>query len=197
MNYLAHLHLANDDGAFLVGNLMGDFVRGQVARLALPEPMRAGIRLHRRIDTLTDRHPATVSARRRLRRHRRMAGVLVDIAFDHFLARHWSRYSSERLERFTARSYAVLTAHACWLPPRLNRMLPRMAAEDWLGRYRHPTTLKRVVAGLSRRASRPELLHGGAEEMLEHYDGLEADFHALFPDLEAAARQWRNSHGYH
>lgn len=192
MNYLAHLYLADDDGPFLVGNLMGDFVRGRVAQLDLPEPIRDGIRLHRRIDSLTDRHPATARARRRLQRHRRAAGILVDIAFDHFLARRWRRYSSERLERFTARSYAVLAAHERWLPPRLTRMLPRMSAEDWLGSYRHQATLERVVAGIARRLSRPELVHAGADEVLEHYDALEADFHELFPDLRDAARNWRS-----
>ncbi len=192
MNYLAHLYLAGDDGAFLVGNLLGDFVRGRVAGMDFPEPIRDGIRLHRRIDSLTDRHPATARARCRLPRHRRVAGILVDIAFDHFLARGWSRYSSEPLTQFTARSYAVLAAHERWLPPRLRGMLPRMAAEDWLGGYRHPETLPRVVAGVGPRLSRPELLTGGAGEVLAHYQELEADFHELFPDLQNEARVWRS-----
>lgn len=50
MNYLAHLYLAPDDDESLLGNLMGDFVKGPLDGRFSPG-IAAGIRLHRHIDS--------------------------------------------------------------------------------------------------------------------------------------------------
>lgn len=192
MNYLAHLLLAGEGGLFMVGNLAGDFVRGRVEGLDVPDPMRDGIRLHRRIDSISDQHPLSRRARRRLNRSR-VGAVLVDVAFDHFLARHWNRFSDDALERFSQRAYTTLEAHHAYLPTRLQRILPRMVRDDWLTAYRHPESLVIVIDGMARRLSRPALLAGGGDAVLHHYDALEADFLAFFPALERASREWRTT----
>lgn len=135
MNYLAHLHLAPDNPAARVGNLLGDFLKPSHA-LHLPPALQQGMALHRRIDSHTDRHPLVMQSKSRIAPiRRRYAGILVDIFYDHFLARHWARFCSMPLADFTRRSYAELQAHRQWLPPRLLEILPRMQAEDWLLSY--------------------------------------------------------------
>ncbi|MQM36764.1 Acyl carrier protein phosphodiesterase [wastewater metagenome] len=185
MNFLAHAYLAGDDDpAFLAGNLMGDFVRG-TPDPALPAAVRAGIRLHRRVDAFTDRHPVVRDARRRFPPpHRRAAGIILDMAFDHFLARDWASHHPTALPTFTRGAYTALERQGRHLPPRLAAILPRMRDGDWLAAYADfdstVAALERMAARLSRRR---EMLRGAGPTLTALYPALEADFHAFFPAL--------------
>jgi hypothetical protein len=120
MNYLAHLHLAPDDAAARVGNLLGDFLKPSHAG-HLPQALQQGMALHRQIDSHTDSHPLVARSKQRIAaERRRYAGILVDIFYDHFLAQHWPRFSSMPLADFTAaampncRPIASGCRRACW-----------------------------------------------------------------------------------
>ena len=110
MNYLAHLHLGGPQPAQLLGSLYGDFVKGPLdGRFATD--VEAAIRLHRRIDAFTDRHPRVRAACARFPvERRRYAGILLDLFFDHCLARCWGDYADEPLAHFSARVYRALAA---------------------------------------------------------------------------------------
>lgn len=187
MNYLAHLHLGGSQPAQLLGSLYGDFVKGPLAG-RWPADIEAAIRLHRRIDAFTDTHPLILAAKARFpSERRRMAGVLLDVFFDHCLARDWEQFSDEPLSVFTGRVYGVLSATPT-LPERLARIAPRMAAQDWLGSYRDFVVLQDVVQGMARRLSRPALLDGAWGEMQGLYEPLGADFREFYPALLAHVR---------
>jgi acyl carrier protein phosphodiesterase len=184
MNYLAHLHLGGDAPAQLLGSLYGDFVKGPLAG-QWPADIEAAIHLHRRIDVFTDSHPLQAQARARFApERRRYSGILLDVFFDHCLARNWADYAAEPLPRFTGRVYQVLAAEPL-LPERLAHIAPRMAAQDWLGSYREFAVLEQVVAGIDRRLSRPGLLAGGAAELERLYQPLLEDFRQFYPELQA------------
>ncbi|SDI31700.1 Acyl carrier protein phosphodiesterase [Pseudomonas delhiensis] len=186
MNYLAHLHLGGSQPAQLLGSLYGDFVKGPLAG-RWPADVEAAIRLHRRIDAFTDSHPLVHAAKLRFPAgRRRLAGVLLDVFFDHCLARDWDTFSNEPLSEFTRRVYGVLN-QTPQLPERLARIAPRMAAQDWLGSYRDFAVLQDVLAGMARRLSRPGLLDGAWEELAERYQVLSDDFRAFYPQLLALA----------
>lgn len=187
MNYLAHLHLGGDAPAQLLGSLYGDFVKGPL-RGQWPADIEAAIQLHRRIDVFTDRHPLQQQARARFSpQQRRYAGIVLDVFFDHCLARHWSDYAHEPLSHFTGRVYRVLATERS-LPERLAWIAPRMAAQDWLGSYREFAVLEQVVQALDRRLSRPGLLLGSLAELERLYQPLVEDFHAFYPQLLAFAQ---------
>ncbi|WP_028240627.1 acyl carrier protein phosphodiesterase [Stutzerimonas azotifigens] len=187
MNYLAHLHLGGSRPDELLGSLYGDFVKGPLHGRWGPG-IEAGIRLHRRIDAFTDAHPLVLRAKARFPAgRRRFAGILVDLFFDHCLAAHWSAYADEPLDGFTARVYRAL-ADTPELPGRLALIAPRMAAQDWLGSYRDFAVLEAVLAGMSRRLSRPEGLAGSLAELQQLYRPLTEDFHQFYPQLQAFAR---------
>jgi acyl carrier protein phosphodiesterase len=141
------------------------------------------------VDRFTDAHPIPRASRNRIGpERRRYGGVLVDVFYDHFLARHWSEFHPEPLDRFTARCYAALRAHEPVLPERLRLALPHMVEHDWLGSYREVDGIALTLARLSRRVRRENPLAGGAEELIRHYDALEADFRAFLPDLVREVR---------
>ncbi|GAB3377514.1 acyl carrier protein phosphodiesterase [Azotobacter armeniacus] len=183
MNYLAHLHLGGRQPADLLGSLYGDFVKGPLQG-RWPTDIEAAIRLHRRIDAFTDNHPVVRRARARFPEgRRRYAGILLDVFFDHCLARYWADYAVEPLPVFTARVYALLAGEA-QLPGRLAELAPRMAQQDWLGSYHDFAVLERVLMGMQRRLSRPEGLAGALDELERLYRPLSDDFRVFYPQLQ-------------
>lgn len=184
MNFLAHLYLSGPDDDDLVGNLLGDFIKGPLADT--PPRYRDGIELHRRIDSFTDDHVTVATSRRRIEgERRRFAGVIVDMCYDHFLARDWDQHTDEPLEAFSARVYGLLRERRDHLPPRLARALPWMQRQDWLVSYREPAGIALALNGIGRRLKRGNALSGAGDELLTHYEGLGEDFRAFFPELEA------------
>jgi acyl carrier protein phosphodiesterase len=114
MNYLAHLLLSDAADLPLAGGVLGDFVRGPVGDRFPPE-LGCSIRLHRRIDTVTDAHPAVIAACAAFPDHsRRYAGVLLDMILDHCLARDWPRYDDRELTQFVTQSCRSIREHASW-----------------------------------------------------------------------------------
>jgi acyl carrier protein phosphodiesterase len=110
MNYLAHLHLGGQRPGQLLGSLYGDFVKGRLQGQFVPD-VEAGIRLHRSIDIYTDSHPLVGAALSRFSlTRRRYAGIVLDVFFDHCLARDWAQYADRPLELFTRDVYRVLAA---------------------------------------------------------------------------------------
>lgn len=188
MNYLAHLHLGGPAPHQLLGSLYGDFVKGPLDG-RWPQTIEAGIRLHRRIDLFTDTHPLVRDARALFpAARRRVSGILLDLFFDHCLARDWADYAEVPLPAFTGQVYRVLADQAA-LPGALARIAPRMAEQDWLGSYREFDTLAAVVGGMSRRLSRPELLAGGFDELAERYQPLSDHFRRFYPELQRFVAQ--------
>jgi len=191
MNHLAHARLAGPEPIDIAANLMGDFVRGRLEGRFAPR-VEAGLRLHRAVDSFTDAHPVHARSRARLDPpFRRYAGILVDIYYDHFLARHFSRYSELPLESFTARVYRALLRHRASLPRTMRQVAAHWRREDRFAGYADLAVIDRVMAGLATRLKRDNPLAGAGEPLRANYLGLEEDFLAFFPDLLDFARGQR------
>lgn len=194
MNFLAHLHLADGDEGLLAGAVLGDFVKGRLPA-GLPPALAAGVYLHRRIDSFTDRHALARRSRRRLPAgNRRAGGVVVDIAYDHFLARHWANYAEEPLPAFARRCYRCLESHVAHTPAAAP-LVAAMAAGDWLCSYRELAAAQGAVARTARRLRRPELLAGADTALAHEAAALEADFLAYYPRLQLFVRRERQRIG--
>jgi acyl carrier protein phosphodiesterase len=193
MNYLAHLHLGGQRPGQLLGSLYGDFVKGRLQGQFDPE-IEAAIQLHRSIDMFTDRHPLVdVSLSRFSLTRRRYAGIVLDVFFDHCLARDWALYADQPLEHFTSDVYRVLAAEP-QLPGRLAQIAPHMAANDWLGSYRDFAVLEQVLRGISRRLTRPEELAGAMQELRLLYEPLSEDFRVFYPELQMFSQEQLRIH---
>jgi acyl carrier protein phosphodiesterase len=191
MNYLAHLYLAGDDPGLVLGSLLGDFVKGRLEG-QYDEPVIRGIRLHRHVDTFTDSHPVPRASRNRFAPPwRRFAGVIVDVCYDHFLARHWPRFADTPLDEFSSGVYGILRDNHQRLPPRLQVFAPRLIHGHLLGSYRDLEGVERALRRLSRRLRRPVDLSLAMGQVQSRYAGLEADFLQFFPEVVRRARAWR------
>ena len=194
MNHLAHALLAGSDDGLRLGSVMGDFVRG-TPDAALPPRVIAGIRLHRAIDSYTDRHPQVAAARARLPPpYRRYGGILLDMWFDHALARDFRRWSAEPLDDFSVALRTLLHRHDGLLPEALRRFRGYMDAHDLPAGYADPATLDATLHGIGARLSRANPL-ALAMPLLAGLDGpLQAHFDAFFPELQAFAGHWVAAH---
>ncbi len=193
MNYLGHLYLAEDNSASLVGNLLGDFVKGSISA-ALPDEIRYGIALHRKVDVFTDSHEIVRASMRRITpARRRFAGIMVDMFYDHFLAQNWQRFSDISLQGFSENVYRALLEHHALLPDRLKRMLPYIIEENWLVSYKEIASIDRALNRLSKRFRRENTLLNSAEELAANYKQLEGDFYKFFPDLIQFAETQRSA----
>ena len=192
MNFLAHALLAGDDDDDRIGGLMGDFVKGLLPA-GLPPALASGVALHRAIDSFADRHPAFAASRARISAtRRRVAGVLVDLFYDHLLARDWADYGAGSLDDYTAGLYATLQRYRGILPEPAEAVANRMQANDWLASYRDAAAVGRAIDLMAiHRLRRPNALAGGIEEFLADALGFAADFRTFLPDALAFAEAWR------
>ena len=187
MNYLAHIYLAGDSEESVLGNIMGDFVKGDIGDGFHPE-IEKGIRTHRKVDVFTDSHEIFRASKRLMSpERRRFSGVVIDLAFDHLLSKNWASYSDMGLEGFIRKTYTLLDRRKAALPERFRLFLPRMIIEDWLGSYRTlegtGIALDRISERLRRRFLRENKLRGAIEEVESNYRELENNFNAFFPEL--------------
>lgn len=184
MNFLAHLRLGPDEPQQALGGLLGDFVKGPVAAIELPDSVRQGIWLHRSIDAFTDRHPLVARSKARVTgERRRYAGIMVDMFYDHLLARHWEQFTDEPLASFTGRMYQAVLEQQALMPERARRVLVRMAEDDWLGSYAQLPNLHQALNKMSLRLRPGNPLPGAVDELERDYRGFEADFMAFMPEV--------------
>jgi acyl carrier protein phosphodiesterase len=189
VNYLAHLYLAGDDPQSLVGSLMGDFAKGTIDP-ALPPAIRHGVWLHRRIDSYTDTHPTVMDSKRRIRpEFRRYAGILIDLYYDHYLARNWSNYSDVPLDDFSRTVYRVVDANHHSFPVRMQRSMSYMTGNGLLQSYREIEGIERALSGIETRLKRPSRLREAIVDLEHNYLALADDFAAFFPELIRYVRQ--------
>jgi len=183
MNHLAHTFLAPDSPEARVGSILGDFCRG--VRLAeLPEPVLLGVRHHRAVDAFTDQHPDVLASKQLFSsQRRRFAGVALDLLYDHYLLRHWHRFSHTDHHRFVRGVYRELASHEDIMPASMVKVTRRMVQHDWFGAYED---FENIGYALDRVASRIRFANqfaGIIEEIRANDEQLEARFLQFFPEL--------------
>lgn len=145
MNWLAHLYLSEPDTEFRLGNLLADQVRGPDRTKMSPAFLR-GVACHQVIDAFAESHPVVKRSRQRIGpEQRRFSGILVDVFYDHFLARNWAAYSTIPLPQFTHGAYADFTPHIPALPEEARITIERIIKHDWLTSYREIAGIEDVL----------------------------------------------------
>jgi acyl carrier protein phosphodiesterase len=195
MNLLAHALLAAPDAELMFGSLIGDFVRGRIDP-GLPPAVRAGVALHRAIDVYTDGHAEVSSARALfVPPLRRYAGILIDVWFDHLLARDWSAYGDGALEDFSRRVREVIDASSKLVPERMRGFVTYLRAHDLPAAYRDTAMIGDVLRGMSQRLSRENPLAEALPVLVALDVPLARHFRAFFPELQSFAAAERDRLG--
>ena len=191
MNFLAHIYLSGDNNLIKIGNFMADGIRGKHFE-SYPLEIQKGIILHRAIDTFTDAHPVFRQSTKRLHEnYHHYAGVIVDVFYDHFLAKNWNTYSDEKLEDFVSRFYQSLQYNHIILSERTKGMMPYMIEHNWLVSYRTVEGINRILTQMDHRTKNESKMRFATNELSEFYIEFEKEFTEFFKELNAFAKQKR------
>jgi acyl carrier protein phosphodiesterase len=189
MNFLAHLYLSGSNVNIMIGNFIGDFVKGRNLLEQFSPEIAKGIELHRAIDAFTDAHPVVNESKKRLRpMYRHYAPVIVDVFYDHFLARNWGDYHADLLPDYADYVYTTLEQHRDLLPEGVQRMLPYMVKGNWLVHYAQLEGIQRALTGMSRRTTHVSHMEESVNELRQHYEEFGKEFKSFFPALQAHAK---------
>lgn len=189
MNFLAHLYLSGNDPEVLVGNMMGDFVKGRIGD-RFPTGIRKGLELHRRIDSFAHGNALFILSKRRIDPSFGLyRGVLVDLFYDHLLALDWDDYSDLPFHAFLEGAYGTVREYEDILPMELARVLPALFTE-LIPSYREIAGVERALARMSARIGRVNPLAEGGEELKRHYDLFRSDSRRFFSDATDFVRSF-------
>lgn len=183
MNYLAHIYLSDNSDENMLGNFLGDFVNKSLEN-EFEYSIKQGIFMHKKLDTFTDSHSDFLRSRERISStNRRLSGVLIDMFYDHFLAKNWYDYSSISLEEYADKFYKILEKFSYCLPDKLTRRMPFMIKENWLLSYKDISGIEISVERISKRFSNTKHpLVNPIDELINNYESLENDFKCFYPN---------------
>ncbi len=185
MNYLAHFFLSNDNDNLIIGNLLADSMNGRLDSpqyAAFNREIIQGIKLHREIDYFTDNHIIVKQSIRRLQpKYHKYSGVIVDMYYDHLLARNWHQFSPIPLELYSARVYGIFEQNKAIIPLKMGKMVHSMISRDWLSNYRFEENLNWAFAGISKRAKFDSKMEYALGDLMENYGEYQNEFLAFFP----------------
>ena len=183
MNYLAHIFLSGNDDEIIIGNFIGDYVKGKDYNL-FPPSIKRGILLHRRIDAYTDKHKIVHQSKSYFTpKYHKYAGIIIDILYDHFLAVNWDRYSPQSLDELKENLFDCLKYNYNILPERVQFFMPSFIKNDWIEIYRSVEGIINVLTRMSMRTTLPDYTEFAREVLRKYYVQLQSEFLTYFPDI--------------
>ena len=189
MNYLAHLYLSGESDDVMLGNFIGDYVKGN-KYLNYEKEVQRGILMHRKIDSFTDSHPIVRQCSVRFKmKYGRYSGIITDIIFDHFLAKYWSDYSVYTLREFAKHVHAVLLSNFINLPIRVKGFLPFLIQHKRLESYAEFEGIRQSLEIMGRRTSLPEETDYAMQVLAEDFTMIKDEFEEFFSELMEYAEQ--------
>lgn len=184
MNFLAHIYLSGENDHIKIGNFIADGIHGKNFDV-FPIDVQKGIRLHREIDSFTDFHPIFRQSKHRLHeRYGHYSGVIMDIFYDHFLAKNFSNYSKVPLKDFSENFYKVLDVNLSILTPRFQKILPILKEENWLLMYATIEGISHILYNMDRRTRLRSKMQFSVEELKLFYTEFETEFTLFFAEME-------------
>ena len=189
MNFLAHIYLSGDNEMLKIGNFMADSVRGN-RYLEYSDDLRRGILLHRYIDSFTDAHPIYRKSKHRFHeKYGHYAGVIMDIVYDHFLAKNWNFYFDQNLEVYAENFYILMQSNFDILTPKTQNLLPYMIDQNWLVQYASSEGLEMILFQMDYRTKHRVNMQEAIVEVQLYYTELETEFTLFFEELQLHCQQ--------
>jgi len=183
MNFLAHIYLSGSNEKLLIGNFIGDYVKGKKYE-AFQDTIKEGILLHRQIDFFTDSHSNFREAKKLLVPvYGLYSGIIIDLFYDHFLAKNWNDYSIVTLRQFAKWTHAVLLSNFFHLPKRVQGFLPFLIQNRRLESYATTDGIQKSLEIMSRYTSLPEHSKKAMKILDSNHQFFEDNFAGFMKDM--------------
>ncbi|QDH81408.1 DUF479 domain-containing protein [Echinicola soli] len=188
MNFLAHAYLSFDHPKVLLGNFIGDFVRGNLEEQFEPG-IALGVHLHREIDHFTDTHPVVKEAQEMLKPiYKRYSLVITDVFFDYFLSKYWNEYDDRSIQEFSQQVYAIIDKNKEKLPKSFLQLFHHMKTGNWLVVYGTIDGMKATLTAISKLTTFDSKMGSAHLFLQQHETALKGYFDRFFPDLITFSR---------
>ncbi|TDR25361.1 acyl carrier protein phosphodiesterase [Flavobacterium cheniae] len=189
MNYLAHIYLSGTNDLLKIGNFMADSIKGNYYE-KFDSEIKKGILLHRHIDSFTDSHPIYRQSKHRLHeKYGHYSGVIMDILYDHFLAKNWSKFSDEKLDDYADNFYQLLQDNYDILTERIKGMMPYMIARNWFVSYATIAGLEMILFQMDYKTKHRANMQEAIVELQDFYTEFESEFFLFFEELIISCKQ--------
>jgi len=191
LNYLAHLHIADHCQSSLLGNLLGDFVRGN-PESQYPAYISQGVRLHRFVDSFTDSHPLVLESKSLFPQGvRRFSGIALDMFWDHCLAKRWGEFHSVELSHFChlAQNEIQIQVNQT-LPDSFIRTSSAMWNGGWLESYQQLENIEFALNRMSQRRPTMGVLAECFPYLEKNYRDLNEVFTCFYPEILTASKRF-------
>ncbi|MEZ4853389.1 ACP phosphodiesterase [Flavobacterium sp.] len=189
MNFLAHIYLSGDNEMLKIGNFMADSIKGN-NYLEYTGDLQKGILLHRAIDSFTDTNEIYRKSKHRLhKKYGHYSGIIMDVVYDHYLAKNWNRFSTENLSDFVLRFYQSISKNSSLLPVKTQRLVPFMIDQNWLESYVTLDGLQTILWQMSRRINYTIDMSEAISEVQEFYLEFESEFFEFMVEIEKMCKE--------
>lgn len=190
MNYLAHLYLSGPSDGVRLGNFIGDYVKGNRFSLYPPE-IRKGILLHRQIDSFMDEHPLSHASAELFRaRYTRFSRVIIDVVYDHYLAKNWDKYSDQSLHDFVNEVHKLFITNYFILPPPVRQFLPFLIRSRRMENYQHLSGIEKTLKIMANHTVLPDHSAWAVEQIVKNDRQLQEQFTGFFEDIREMCRKY-------
>lgn len=190
MNFLAHIYLSGSHQDIQIGNFIADGIKGNQFS-HFNTNIQKGIRLHRAIDTYTDQHPIFRITKHRLHEEfGHYSGVIVDIFYDHILAKNWSQYHNLSLDLFVQNFYEVLKHHKYLFTPKIQIMHAHMITHNWLLSYATIDGISSILKQMDDRTKGVSKMQLAPLAMLNFYHEIHQEFELFFQEMQVFCQKW-------
>jgi acyl carrier protein phosphodiesterase len=183
MNFLAHTYLSGDNSLIRIGNFMGDWIKGNEFK-KYPDDIQKGVLIHRSIDYYTDNHPIVKQSKNRFNeKYHKYSGILIDVYYDHFLAREWENFSSVPYPEYLLKLKEDLMKDMVHFSDEIQEFIPRFMNYGWMASYATIDGIQKVLTGMVKHTSLPDKTDDALEIFEMYYNDFRQEFYDYFPQL--------------
>ena len=174
MNFLGHSLISieideSTDKNTLYGNFTGDYYKGLVDRIELPEALKEGIRLHRIIDKVSDRKENSLNELL-TDKFGIFKGIVSDMFIDHFLSKNFSSLFNKDIKLTEKKILNAIEKNRNIFPKDFDRMFKWLNDRNVMSNYKDIDFLERAFEGLARNIRKGEILNLATTELKKNYN---------------------------
>ena len=174
MNFLAHSLISleideKDNKKTLYANFAGDFYKGLVETIELPDELKEGIFLHRIIDKISDRNENFLNELL-TEKFGIFKGIVSDMYIDHFLSKNFDSLFNDNLNNIENKILYNIKINEKFFPDNFKRTFQWFKSEKVMSSYQNINFLERAFYGISQRVRKGEILKSSIIELQKNYN---------------------------
>ena len=174
MNFLGHSLISLEidesrDKKTLYGNFTGDYYKGLVDRIELPEALKEGITLHRTIDKVSDRKENSLNELL-TDKFGIFKGIVSDMFIDHFLSKNFNNLFNKDIKLIEKKILNAIEENRNIFPKDFDNMFKWLNDRNVMSNYKDIDFLERAFEGLAKNIRKGEILNLAATELKKNYN---------------------------